>query len=142
MREPPSPSCQAPTLESTVHHVSVPGSVADTHRANKIDIKNHTFINNGETLQSLYYIVWAINLIIYIRVLIQRSYNVVVPFLQSIWSADVNLFLNSILYLYPSGPRIAPLRNCTSSSSYVLLSSHPSVASIAPSSYVLLQLNS
>jgi hypothetical protein len=38
----------APTLGSTVYHVSVPGSVADTHRLNKIDIKNHTFINNGE----------------------------------------------------------------------------------------------
>jgi hypothetical protein len=32
-----------------VHHVSVLGSVADTHRANKIDIKNYTFIDNGET---------------------------------------------------------------------------------------------
>jgi hypothetical protein len=38
-----------PTLGSIVHHVSVPGSVADTHRLNKINIKNHTFINNGET---------------------------------------------------------------------------------------------
>jgi hypothetical protein len=41
--------CQAPTLGSTMHHVSVPRSVADTHRVNKIDIKNHTFIDNGET---------------------------------------------------------------------------------------------
>jgi hypothetical protein len=41
--------CRAPTLGSTVHHVSVPGSVADTHRTNKINIKNHTFIDNGET---------------------------------------------------------------------------------------------
>jgi hypothetical protein len=31
-----------------VHHVSVPGSVADTHNSNKIDIKNHTYIVNGE----------------------------------------------------------------------------------------------
>jgi hypothetical protein len=45
--------CRAPTLGSTVHHVSVPRSVADTHRASKIDIKNHTFIDNGKT----YYIV-------------------------------------------------------------------------------------
>jgi hypothetical protein len=37
---------RAPTLGFTVHHVSVPRSVADTHRANKIDIKNHTFIDN------------------------------------------------------------------------------------------------
>jgi hypothetical protein len=84
--------CRAPTLESTVHHVSVPGSVADMHRANKIDIKNHTFIDKWEnTLQSSYYTAWAIGLIMYIRVLIQRSYNDVVPFLQATWSADVNL---------------------------------------------------
>jgi hypothetical protein len=51
------PPCRAPTLGSTVHHVSVPGLVADTHRSNKIDIKNHTFIDNGKnTLQSSYYI--------------------------------------------------------------------------------------
>jgi hypothetical protein len=75
-----------------VHHVSVPRSVADTPRANKIDIKNHTFIDNGKnTLQNLYYIAWAIGLIIYIRVLIQRSHNIMVPFLQAAWSADVNL---------------------------------------------------
>jgi hypothetical protein len=43
------PPCRAPILGSTVHHVLVPRSVADTHRANKIDIKNHTFIDNGET---------------------------------------------------------------------------------------------
>jgi hypothetical protein len=75
-----------------VHHVSVPGSVADTHRLNKIDIKIHTFIDNREsTLQSSYYIAWAIGLIIYIRVLMQRSYNDVVSFLQATWSADVIL---------------------------------------------------
>jgi hypothetical protein len=34
---------------------------------------------------------WAIDLIIYIRVLIQRFYNDVVPFLQATWSVDVNL---------------------------------------------------
>jgi hypothetical protein len=45
----PIPPCRAPTLGSTVHYLSVPGSVADTHRLNKIDIKNHTFIDNGET---------------------------------------------------------------------------------------------
>ena len=37
-----------------MHHVSVTGSVADTHNSNKIDIKNHTFIANGEnTLHGL-----------------------------------------------------------------------------------------
>jgi hypothetical protein len=72
----PRGSCQAPTLGSTMHHISIPGSVADTHRSNKIDIKNHTFINNGRnTLQSSYYIAWAIGLTIYIRVLSQRSYD-------------------------------------------------------------------
>ena len=42
-------SYQAPNLGSSVHHVSVPRSVADTHNSSKIDIKNHTFIANGET---------------------------------------------------------------------------------------------
>ena len=37
-----------------MHHVSVPRSAADTHNSNKIDIKNHTFIANGEnTLHGL-----------------------------------------------------------------------------------------
>jgi hypothetical protein len=39
-----------PNLGSHVHHVSVPGSVADMHNLNKIDIKNHTFIANGENM--------------------------------------------------------------------------------------------
>ena len=33
-----------------MHHVLVPGSVADMHNSNKIDIKNHTFIANGENM--------------------------------------------------------------------------------------------
>jgi hypothetical protein len=45
--------CRAPNLGSTVHHVLVPGSVADTHNSNKIDIKNYTFIANRE----LYYMI-------------------------------------------------------------------------------------
>jgi hypothetical protein len=49
----PIPPCRAPNLGSTVHHVSIPGSVADTHNSNKIDIKNHTFITNRE----IYYMV-------------------------------------------------------------------------------------
>ena len=40
--------CWAPNLGSSMHHVLVPGSVADMHNSNKIDIKNHTFIANGE----------------------------------------------------------------------------------------------
>ena len=39
---------RAPNLGSSMHHVSIPRSVADTHNSNKIDIKNHTFIANGE----------------------------------------------------------------------------------------------
>ena len=35
-------------LGSSVYNVSVPGLVADTHNSNKIDIKNYTFITNGE----------------------------------------------------------------------------------------------
>jgi hypothetical protein len=46
---------RAPNLGSSIHHVSVLGSVADTHNSNKIDIKNHTFIANGE----IYYMVWV-----------------------------------------------------------------------------------
>jgi len=66
-----------------VYHVSVPGSVADTHNSNKIDIKNHTFIANGERTYYMVwvYIAWAIGLISYIRVLRQRSYDNVAPFL-------------------------------------------------------------
>ena len=41
--------CWAPNSGSSVYHVSVPGSVADTHNSDKIDIKNHTFIANGES---------------------------------------------------------------------------------------------
>jgi hypothetical protein len=37
------------------------------------------------------YIAWAIGLISYIRVLRQRSYIVVAPFLQATWSADPRL---------------------------------------------------
>jgi hypothetical protein len=85
---------QAPNLGSSIHHVSVPGSVPDTHNLNKIDIKNHTFIANGEnTLQGSGNIVWAIGLISYIRVLRQWSYDNVAPFLQATWSADITLDL-------------------------------------------------
>ena len=41
-------SCLAPSLGSTMHYVSVLGSVVNIHRSNKIDIQNHTFINNGQ----------------------------------------------------------------------------------------------
>ena len=67
-----------------MHHVSVPGLVADTHNLNKIDIKNYTFIANGKTYYMVrVYIAWAIGLISYIRVLRQRSYDNVAPFLQA-----------------------------------------------------------
>jgi hypothetical protein len=39
---------RAPNLGPSMHHVSVPRSVADTHNSNKIDI-NHTFIAKGKT---------------------------------------------------------------------------------------------
>ena len=65
-----------------MHHVSVYGSVADTHNSNTIDIKNYTFIANGETYNMVWvYIAWAIGLIAYIRVLRQLSYVNVAPFL-------------------------------------------------------------
>ena len=86
--------CRAPTLGSSVHHVSVPRSVADTHNSNKIDIKNHTFIANGETHYMVrVYIAWAIGLISYIRVLRQRSYIIVTLFLHATWSMDITLDL-------------------------------------------------
>jgi hypothetical protein len=46
-----------------MHHILVPRSVADTHNSNQIDIKNHTFIANGEnTLQGSGYIAWVLAL--------------------------------------------------------------------------------
>ena len=42
--------CWAPNLGYSMHHVLVARSVADTHNSNKIDIKNHTFIANGENI--------------------------------------------------------------------------------------------
>ena len=82
-------------LRSSVYNVSVPGSVADTHNSNKIDIKNHTLIANGEnTLHGSGYIAWAIGLRSYIRVLRQRSYVILALFLQATWSADVTLDLS------------------------------------------------
>ena len=60
----PLPMCRAPNLGSSMHHVSVPGSVVDTHNSNKNDIKNHTFNANGENiLHGSGYIAWAIGLI-------------------------------------------------------------------------------
>jgi hypothetical protein len=77
-----------------VHHVLVPGSVADTHNSSKIDIKNHTFIANGKNiLHGSGCIAWATCLISYIRDLRQRSYDNMAPFLQATWSADVTLDL-------------------------------------------------
>ena len=65
-----------------MHHVSVPGLVADTHNLNKIDIKNHTFIAIGETHYMVWvYIAWAIGLTSYIIVLRQWSYVNMAPFL-------------------------------------------------------------
>jgi hypothetical protein len=77
-----------------VHHVSIPGSVADTHNSNKIDIKNHAFIANGQNiLHGSVYIAWATGLIPYIRVLRQWSYVNVALFLHAAWSADVTVDL-------------------------------------------------
>jgi len=87
-------SVGASNLGSSMHHVSVLGLVADTHNLNKIDIKNHTFIANGKTYYMVrVYIAWAIGLISYIRVLRQRSYVIVAPFLWATWSANVTLDL-------------------------------------------------
>jgi hypothetical protein len=71
---------RAPNLWSFVHYVSVPGSVA--HNSNKIDIKNYSFITNGETYYRVRICVaWAICLIANIRVLRQQFYVIVAPFL-------------------------------------------------------------
>jgi hypothetical protein len=62
-------ACWAPNLGSSVHHVSVPRLVANVHNSNKIDIKNHTFIANGENiLHGSFYIAWDIALVVHIRV--------------------------------------------------------------------------
>ena len=77
-----------------MHHVSVRGSVADTHNSNKIDIKNHTFIANGTTHYMVrVYMAWATDLVSYIRVLRRRYYIILAPFLQATWSVDVTLDL-------------------------------------------------
>ena len=58
-----------PNLGSSMYHVSVSRSVADTHNSNKIDIKNHTFIANGESMvHGSGCIAWATGLISYITV--------------------------------------------------------------------------
>jgi hypothetical protein len=75
-----------------VYHVSVPGSVADMHNSDKIDIKNHTLLLMGKNiLHGSGYIAWATGLTLYIIVLRQRSYDNVVLFLQAIWSANITL---------------------------------------------------
>jgi hypothetical protein len=79
-----------------VHHVSVPGSVADTHNSNQIDIKTILLLLIGETHYMVHvYIAWTSGLISHIRVLRQWSYIDVAALLQAAWSADVtlNLFL-------------------------------------------------
>ena len=106
-----------------MHHVSVPRSVADTHNSNKIDIKNHTFIANGENiLHGSDYIAWATGPISYIRVLRQWSYDNVALFLQATWSADVTLDL---------------FLKCTPISQHRSLSVAPSCSHTAPSSGIL-----
>jgi hypothetical protein len=84
--------CRTPNLGSSVYHVSVPGSVADMHNSDKIDIKNHTLLLMGKNiLHGSGYIAWATGLTLYIIVLRQRSYDNVVLFLQAIWSANITL---------------------------------------------------
>jgi hypothetical protein len=140
-----------------VHHVSVPGSVADTPNSNKIDIKNHIVIANGKTYYMVWvYIAWVIGLISYIRILRQRSYVIVAPFLQATWSADVtlDLFLKRTSIPNRHSPSVAPSCSCMAPSpgtlqlsypcssiapySYVLLLFYPHIAPIVPSGYVLL----
>jgi hypothetical protein len=77
-------SCRAPNFGSFVHYVSVPGSVVDTHNSNKIDIKKIILsLLLGKTHYRVHvYIAWVIGLIVDIRVLRQRSYIIVAPFLQ------------------------------------------------------------
>ena len=113
-----------------MHHVSVPRSVADMHNSNKIDIKNHTFIANGEIHYMVQvYIAWAIGLISYIRVLRQRSYVNVAAFLQATWRADItlDLFLKRTPISQCPSPSVVPMCSRTSPSSSVLQVSYPCV---------------
>ena len=113
-----------------MHHVSVPGLVADTHNSNKIDIKNHTFIANGKTYYMVWvYIAWAIGLISYIRVLRQWSYDNVALFLQATWSADVtlDLFLKCTPISQRRSLSVAPSCSRTALSSGILRVSYPYV---------------
>jgi len=71
-------------LGSFVHYVLVPGSIANTHNSNNIDIKNHSFIANVEnTLHGSFCIACVIGLTYYIRVLRQQFYIIMAPFLQA-----------------------------------------------------------
>ena len=126
----PLPMCRAPNLGSSMHHVSVPGSVADTHNSNKIDIRNHTFIANGKTHYIVrVYIAWAIGLISYIKVLRQRSYIIMALFLQATWSADVtlDLFLKRIPISHRRSSSVASSCSRTVPSSSILWLSYPCV---------------
>ena len=58
-----SENCWAPNLGSSVHHVSVPRSVADTHNSNKIDIKTILLLLMGTHYMVRVYIVWATGLL-------------------------------------------------------------------------------
>ena len=118
---------------------------SDTHNSNKIDIKNYTFIIHEKSHYMVrVYIDQATGLISYIRVLRQRSYVIVAPFLQATWSADVTLDL----FL-----KHTPISQSSQSQRSSFMQSHgpifdytplfyPCVAPIVPSGYVLLQLYS
>jgi hypothetical protein len=94
-------SCQAPTLGSFVHHVSVPRLVADTHTLTRLISKTILLLLMGRTWYMVWvHMAWATGLISYIRVLRQQSYINVAPFLQAAWSADVTLALILIPQVY------------------------------------------
>ena len=131
-----------------MHHVSVPGSVADIHNSNKIDIKNHTFIANGKTYYMVrVYIAWAIGLIAYIRVLRQWSYINVASFLHATWSVDetLDLFLKRIPIYQRRIPSVAPSCSHMAPSSSILWVSYPFVvldSSVLIRSPIVLSLHS
>jgi hypothetical protein len=64
------------------------------HNLTRLISKTILLLLMGKTYYAAWVcIAWAIGLIVYIRVLRQRSYVNVAPFIQAAWSADVTLAL-------------------------------------------------
>ena len=69
-------------LVTSVHHVSVPRSVANAHNSIRLISKTILLLSMGKTWYMVQaHVAWATGVISYIRVLRQRSYVNMAPFL-------------------------------------------------------------